>query len=77
MKASAPAFRHAQLSAGLIAAVVLAYWPSSRALWLFWTDPDSAGTHGVLVAVLSAWLFFRNRYRLGAVATKPAPLASV
>ena len=77
MKASAPAFRHAQLSAGLIAAVVLAYWPSSRALWLFWTDPDSAGTHGVLVALLSAWLFFRNRYRLGAVATQPAPLAMV
>jgi exosortase len=77
MKASAPAWLLARLSAGLIAAVVLAYWPSARALWLFWTDPDSAGTHGVLVALLSAWLFYRNRYRLGAVATKPAPLAMV
>jgi exosortase len=77
MKASAPALSHAQLSAGMVAAVVLAYWPSSRALWLFWTDPDSAGTHGVLVAVLSVWLFYRNRYALGAVATKPSPVAMV
>jgi exosortase len=77
MKASAPALRNAQLSAGMVAAVVLAYWPSSRALWLFWTDPDSAGTHGVLVALLSVWLFYRNRYPLGAVATKPSPVAMV
>ena len=77
MKASAPALRNAQLSAGMMVAVVLAYWPSSRALWAFWTDPDSAGTHGVLVALLSVWLFYRNRYSLGAVATKPSPVAMV
>ncbi len=77
MKAAAPALSHAQLSAGLIAAVVLAYWPSSHALWLFWTDPDSAGTHGLPVAALSAWLLYRNRHELGAVATKPAPAAMV
>jgi exosortase len=77
MKASDPASCNAQFSAALllVIAVILAYWPSAQALWGFWIDPDSAGTHGVLVGALAAWLLWRNRRGLAAITPQASPWA--
>ena len=72
MKASAPALPNALLCAVLIAIVALVYWPTSSALWGYWADPDGAGTHGTLVALISAWLLYRNRHVLNEAPAKPA-----
>jgi EpsI family protein len=65
------------LTAGLIALAALTYWPSSRALWNFWTNDNTAGAHGFLVAPLAAWLLYRARYRLAAVPVQPSRFACV
>ena len=70
MKASASALPNAPLCAALIALVAVVYWPTSRALWGYWTDPDGAGNHGLLVALISAWLLYRNRHVLNEVPAK-------
>ena len=72
MKASASALPNAPLCAALIALVAVVYWPTSRALWEYWTDPDGAGNHGLLVALISAWLLYRNRHVLNEVPAKPS-----
>ena len=71
MQASAPAIPNALACAALISIVALVYWPSSVALWGYWTDPDGAGTHGPLVALISAWLLYRSRWRLNEAPVKP------
>ena len=71
MKASVPALPNALACAALISIVALVYWPTSVALWGYWTDPDGAGTHGTLVALISVWLLYRNRRRLDEAPVKP------
>ena len=70
MKASA--LPNAVFCAVLIAVVALIYWPTSAALWSYWIDPDGAGNHGILVALIAAWLLYRNRRQINEVAVKPA-----
>jgi len=71
MKASAPALTNALLCAVLIALVAVVYWPTSSALWVYWTDSEGEGTHGTLVALISAWLLYRNRHVLNETPAKP------
>ena len=75
MHESLTAYRNTLLSAALIVLAVLTYWPSSHALWAFWTNDNTAGAHGFLVAPLAAWLLFRARHRLEAVEPRPSWLA--
>jgi EpsI family protein len=77
MHASAHALRNAFLSAGLILAVALVYWPSSNALWGYWTDPNYGGSHGLLVVALAAWLWFRERHELARVPVRPSLASGV
>lgn len=74
-RATAP--RNTLASAGLIAAAVLVYWPSSAALWNYWRNDNHSGAHGLLVVALSAWLLFRARDRLTACRPQPSALACV
>ncbi len=69
--------RNDLLSAGLIALAALTYWPSSRALWDFWTNDNTAGAHGFLVAPLAVWLLYRARHRLSVVPARPSRFACV
>jgi EpsI family protein len=75
MQDSVPTLRNTWLSAGLIGAAVLVYWPSTAALWNFWIDDNFGGTHGLIVAPLAAWLLFSARYRLAAVEVRPSWVA--
>jgi exosortase len=75
MQKSEFAPRNALLCAGLVALVVLAYWPGARALWGFWSNDNTAGAHGFLVAPLAGWLLYRSRHRLAAVRVRPVPAA--
>jgi exosortase len=58
--------------AGLIALAVAAYWPSSRALWDYWTDWLFGG-HGIFVAALALWLLLRARDRIGLAPVQSLP----
>ena len=71
MKASASALPNALACAALITLVALVYWPTAHGLWLYWMDPDGAGTHGTLVALISAWLLYRCRGRLNETPVQP------
>ncbi len=75
--AQAPALRNAVLSGCLILIALLAYWPSARALWGYWTDPNYGGSHGLLVAALSGWLLFCARHELVTAPVRPSPVAGV
>jgi EpsI family protein len=75
MQESASSLRNALLSAGLVAIALMAYWPSTAALWGFWTNDNRSGTHGLLVAPLAVWLLYRARYRLAAVEVRPSRIA--
>ena len=59
--------------AGLLLVTVLAYWPTSSALWHFWVDHPYWGAHGILVAALAIWLVYRARPRLAAAPVQPLP----
>jgi EpsI family protein len=69
------ALRNTLASVGLIAAVVLVYWPSTAALWEYWRNDNHSGAHGLLVAPLSVWLLIRARDRLAACRPQPSVLA--
>lgn len=58
--------------AALIAIALLAYWPSTLALWSFWTSQSFLGGHGPLVAALSAWLIVRSRSALAQTPARPS-----
>jgi EpsI family protein len=77
MQESPTVLRNTTLSAALIALAVLTYWPSTQALWVFWTNDNTAGAHGFIVAPLAAWLLFRARHELDTVAARPSRLAGV
>jgi EpsI family protein len=64
--------RNTLLSAGLIAIAVLVYWPSTAALWHYWTNDNYVGAHGLLIVLLAVWLFFLARRRLAAVRAEPS-----
>ena len=49
---------------GLITLTIVAYWPTSGALWHYWTDDLFFGGHGLLVAALALWLLWRARGRI-------------
>jgi exosortase len=53
--------------------VLLAYWPSSRALWDYWIEHPGFGAHGVLVAGLALWLLYRARARVAAAPVRGRP----
>jgi EpsI family protein len=72
-----PTYRNTVVSVVLIAVAVLTYWPSTQALWVFWTNDNTAGAHGFLVAPMAAWLLYRARHRLAAIAAQPSQLAAV
>src|SRR6185312_1740194 len=72
-----PTYRNTVVSVVLIAVAVLTYWPSTQALWVFWTNDNTAGAHGFLVAPIAAWLLYRARHRLAAVTAQPSQLAAV
>ncbi|HEY6924416.1 MAG TPA: archaeosortase/exosortase family protein, partial [Steroidobacteraceae bacterium] len=65
------------LIAALLAAAALTYWPSSQGLWDFWSNDNTAGAHGFLVAALALWLLYRARHRLAAVEVRPSRAACV
>ena len=77
MQAPAPALRNFLLSAGLITAAVLIYFPSTAALWSYWINDNRSGMHGLLIAPLCAWLLYEARYELAAVQPRPSLLAGV
>jgi EpsI family protein len=58
--------------AGLIAAAIAAYWPTSRALWDYWTDWLFGG-HGVFVAALALWLLWRAKDRIAQAPPQSQP----
>jgi EpsI family protein len=70
-----PALRNALLSAALVFIAILVYWPSSAALWGWWTNDNHGGAHGLIVAPLAAWLLYRSRYRLAALPALPSRAA--
>jgi EpsI family protein len=61
--------------AGLIAIAICAYWPTSSALWHYWTDDLGYGGAGLLVAALSIWLLFRARDRIALLPVHSQPWA--
>lgn len=60
---------------GLIAVAIVAYWPTSAALWHLWTDDLFFGGHGLLVAALALWLLVRARERIAAAPVRSQPWA--
>jgi EpsI family protein len=61
--------------AGLIAIAIAAYWPTSSALWHYWTDDLGYGGAGLLVAALAIWLLFRARDRVAKLPVQSEPWA--
>ena len=57
---------------GLIAVAIGAYWPTSRALWEYWTDWLFGG-HGIFVAVLALWLLYRAKHRIALAPRQSQP----
>jgi exosortase len=72
----ASAFRRVVLVFALYLAVALIYWPSSKALNLFWAGTiNDEFTHGYLILATSLWLIVRDRQRLAAAPLQPVPRA--
>jgi EpsI family protein len=71
------ALGNALSSAGLLAIAALVYWPSSVALWNWWTNDNHGGVHGLLVVPLAAALLYRARHRLNAIPAQPSGVACV
>jgi EpsI family protein len=60
----------------LIAVASVACWPTSVALYEFWTDfENKGGTHGPLIVAASLWLIARNHARLASAPAQPSILA--
>jgi exosortase len=57
----------------LIGVVLIAYYPTSNALWHFWIDHPSWGAHGILVALLALGLLYRARARVAAAPVRALP----
>jgi EpsI family protein len=59
------------LIGGLISVALVVYWPTTAALWRYWTEEPSLGGHGMLVIALAAWLLLRERARLAVAPLHP------
>ena len=59
------------LIGGLISVALVAYWPTTTALWRYWTEEPSLGGHGLLVIALAVWLLVRERARLAVAPWHP------
>lgn len=62
---------------GLVLISILVYWPATAALWHYWTDDIYVGGHGLLVAVLGAWLLYRSCGHLAGVTVQPSAWALI
>lgn len=72
------ALRRLALVFGLWIAVIVAYWPSARALSALWTNTsEETYTHGYLILLISLWLVVRERRRLLAAPVPPVPAALI
>src|SRR5579863_7380649 len=65
------------LVGGLIAITLLVYWPSTAAVWSFWTSQSFLGGQGPLVALLSLWLLLRSRAALEATPLRASPAGCI
>ena len=77
MQELASTLRNTLLSVGLILIALVVYWPSSAALWHYWTNDNLGGTHGLIILPLAAWLLFLTRERLAAARVEPSALAGM
>jgi exosortase len=64
--------RNTLLSVGLIGIALAVYWPSTAALWHYWTNENLGGAHGLIILPLAAWLLFLSRERLTAARVEPS-----
>jgi EpsI family protein len=64
MRQPVPALRNTLPLAALLAVALIAYAPSTAALWDFWIHHEYLGGHGPLIAALSLWLVWRSRAAL-------------
>ena len=69
--------RNTLLSVGLIAIAAMVYWPSSAALWHYWTNDNFGGMHGLIILPLALWLLYLSRQRLAVVRIEPSLPAGV
>jgi exosortase len=70
-------FQKTVVSAGLLLVALVVYWPATGALVEYWLDPESGGSHGLLVAVLCGWLLWRAFPRLADVPLRGSLIGSV
>jgi EpsI family protein len=67
-----PALRNLLVVGALIVVALVAYWPSTSALWNHWGQDPYLGGHGPLIAAISAWLLLRSRAELAQTAMRPS-----
>src|SRR5882762_4636669 len=72
MHQSVPALRNTLPLAVLLVIALLAYAPSTAALWDFWAH-HYLGGHGPLIGAISVWLILRSRQALAAASVQPSP----
>lgn len=72
MHQEVPASRTLILVGSLVGVTLVAYWPSTAALWDFWHSQSYLGGQGPLLAILSAWLLARSRGALGEITVRPS-----
>lgn len=66
-----PSLRNSLPLAVLLAVTLIAYAPSTAALWDFWGHPYLGG-HGPLIAAISVWLIVRSRAALASAPAHPS-----
>lgn len=61
----------------VLLAVVALYWPDAAALGRYWAGQDANAQTGVLIALLSGFLLFRDRRRFEHIVVGPVPWAGL
>ena len=72
-----PALSNPVLLSTLLAVALLAYWPSTMALWDFWQRDPFVGGHGLLIALISIGLLARAHNALTAARRRPSVWGAV
>jgi EpsI family protein len=67
-----PSLRNSLQLAVLLAVTLIAYAPSTAALWDFWAN-SYLGGHGPLIGAISVWLIVRSRAALAGAHVHPSP----
>ena len=67
-------FQKTLVSAGVLLVALVAYWPATSALVDYWLDPNSGGSHGLLIVILCGWLLWRASPKLADVPQRVSPL---